>query len=118
MNVVKDPKFIEIETRSIFQKAADWIEGWVTPKWLQEFMRFLQDVILIPTLKGLGNEALNDLRILVVEAAKKDWTGKQKFEYVYDKFRKQWSLEDVPDRLLNLSIEIIVNELKEKGYIS
>ena len=118
-DLIKDPNFIKFhKEESIFQAVYNWFKNLKTPKWLVDLLQFIQDTILIPSLKMIGEQALNDLRVLIVEAAKEDWTGREKFEWVRERWLKAWSFENITDHAINLVIEHIVSEMKEKEYIA
>jgi len=102
---------------SIFQKAYDFIKGIKTPKWLVEVLRYIQDNVLIPSLQKMGELAWAELQRVVIKASKMDVSNQKKFDYVYAEIKKNASFKNVKDSFLNLSIEIVVNDLKSKGII-
>lgn len=118
MTVIKDPSFIKMEEASVFQKIYDWSKNIKTPPWLLDLLQFVQDNVLIPALKTIGEQAINDLRTLIVQAAKEDIPGKEKFSWVKNKWLETWSFDKLSDHALNIVIEHIVSECIEKGYIS
>ena len=104
----------------MFQKMYDFLKNLRLPKWLSLFLGYIQEHVIIPTLKELGEAALNDLRRQIMYAStKSDWTNEKKFSYVVTEFKREWgSPNNIKDRTVNLIIEHTVSEMKEKGLIN
>ena len=114
-SLILDKSFIKFKEETMFQKLYDWIKSIKTPKWLVELLQFVQDNILIPTLKSIGETAIHDLRNLILEASKKDMTGRQKIEWVKNGWLEICNFENISDHAINLVIEHIVSEIKKKN---
>ena len=104
---------------SVFQKVANWLRGLTTPKWLTDIYEYLLEEIIFPALKQLKEQALLDIQQLILEAAKMDTSGPEKFKFVKDAFVKKWSKKIQWDTTtLNWLINLIYAEMKKKGYVS
>jgi len=100
------------------QAIAMWIRTRNLPGWLNSFLDYILCKILIPAFKIVGEDMLNLVKSKVFEAAKhNDWSGEQKFKYVFDECRGVFAIEVLSNRLLNLIIELVVNQLKEQRII-
>ena len=105
---------------SIFQKIANWIKSWNTPKWLQDVLDFMFFDVVMPTLRELGEEGYIEVTRLIIDASKMDsLTSRQKFEFVYNELCKGWARDkgNIGESFLNRCIELVFAELKAKGYI-
>jgi hypothetical protein len=62
---------------------------------------------------------LLELERLVMEAGNhSDWSGREKFDYVKEKFLSEWSASIIiTDRTLNMLIEIIYNKLVKQKLV-
>lgn len=104
--------------KSIFQIIYDFIKELNFPPWIHEFLKYIYEHVILPSLKQLGQECIRDLQRYIIEASHhEDWSGEQKFEFVKNSFIATWGEDKVKDRILNLTIELVVNQLKEQGII-
>jgi hypothetical protein len=103
----------------LFQDFADWIKGWQTPVWLRKILKYLLDFVILPTLKGIGQEVYSDLQRLIVTASKNNkWDNRKKFDYVFDEFKSKWGkMKNIKDHTINFLIELCFSELKRKKII-
>ena len=104
---------------TIFNKIANWLKALKTPKWLVEMYQYILDKIRFPVLQKLGKEAINDLQKYIIEASHHDeWSGVEKLKYVRDKFIPEWKVKlNLTDSLINMAIELVLQEMKSKGFI-
>lgn len=102
---------------TFFQRIYNWISRLNFPPWLHELLNKLLHNVVIPTLQALGEEAVLFLRKKIVEVSTQDWTGQQKFKYVFDAFKEEYTDRNIADRVINLAIEMLVNKLKVEGMI-
>lgn len=96
---------------TIFQKAANAIKSWVTPKWLKDLL----GVVEVKLIK-LGEEIVLAIRNSVIFAAEHpEWNNDEKFGYVYRTIKNKWKY--VGENILGITIKSMVASLKDKGHI-
>lgn len=101
----------------IFQKIYNWIHGWSSPDWLQNWLDCLWVDIIVPLIHGVGAELVQTLQKLVIDASKLDLKPEQRFIWVVNEFKSTWGGEQIKDHVLNLLIEFMVTYLKTKTMI-
>jgi len=100
--------------KSIFQKAADWIQGFKTPEWLSA-MFFEIQLFIWSVAQEEGEDYIDSLKNKIVEVGKTNLSNEDKFKTVFD-FAKSQGVE-VKDRYIRLLIEATYNWLKEKEIL-
>lgn len=102
---------------TIFQKLYNLFRDMKTPDWYLRFTDYVFNNIIKEALTILGEQLLEEIKRLCVQASQKDWTNRQKANWVFDQFRASITLPALTDSMLNLIIEMCVSELKKKGII-
>ena len=102
---------------SIFQSAADFIKKLVSPPWLKQITQWLNDNVLMPYLRQLGEQGVAKMESLIVKASRMDCSGDDKFKWVFTEF-KDWATHiKVTDSMINLAIEVLLARLKKQGIV-
>ena len=86
-------------------------------KWFTKLTEWLMVNVIMPVLYKMGEDALNLLRGLILQASKKDWSGEKKAKWVFDEFKARWGGQEIEDRFINLAIELLYAELLERTII-
>ena len=102
----------------MFKWLIDKIKSIGIAKWIKTILEYVWANILVPVFTGLGEHAIGRIQHYIIEASNQpNLSGREKFEYVFDKCREEFSAENISDHLLNLLIEILFAILKKKGML-
>ena len=95
------------------QWAYNKIKGFKTPAWLKVILQELQDLVIQICLQ-VGKEYIDSLKAKIVEVSGENISPEAKFKKVFDYAK---SIGPYKDRLINLLIEMLVNQLKNRNII-
>ena len=102
---------------SVFQSAYDFFKNLVSPPWLKQITQWLNDNVLMPYLRQLGEQGVAKIEHLIIKASRMDVSGEEKFKYVFTEF-KDWAAHiKVTDEIINLCIELLLARLKKQGIV-
>ena len=88
---------------TIFQRIYDWLASLNSPEWFIALTRWLQDHVIVPTLKQIGKDGVTLLQNLIMEAKDKDWTNTKKLKPVIGNMKTSPCANPV-----NQSIQVIM----------
>lgn len=99
------------------QSVYDFFKNLVSPSWLKQLTQWLNDNILMPYLRELGEQGVAKIESLIVKASRMDCSGEDKFKWVFTEF-KDWATHiKVTDSLINLCIEVLLARLRKQGIV-
>ena len=103
---------------NIWQRIYNWFRSLRYPAWLRPYIQELND-IMIMILKKAGQAYIDYLKGKIIEAAKENWTNKEKFNWVLDQAKiglKEFTIE-LKDDELKAIIDYFVSTFKKQGII-
>jgi len=98
-------------------KLSRWIHSWSLPDWAKRFLWILQEVVIIPTLKVVGEVAIDFIKETIYEQANLDISGKEKFNNVFVAFRSEFTSINITDHLLDTLIQTIYSTMKKDDEV-
>ena len=103
---------------NIFTTIGNWLRALRVPQWLKDVFSYIINKIVFPLFSKLGEEAMQDLERYIIDAGHhEEWSGIEKITYVKDRFAEEWKEKlNLTDSIINLAIELVLQEMKSKGF--
>ena len=98
---------------NVFQKAYDAIRGYKC-RWFNDLMEVLQNKVLWPALQIVGQTGKDFIVAKIKEAATNEgMSGEEKFRFVFDEFRREFTYITISNYLLQTIIQLLYATFKE-----
>lgn len=105
--------------KDFFQTPYNFFKYWQAPLWLKQLLQVINDM-MYEILKEVSQAYINYLKTeILVAASHNDWSGDQKFDYVFKKAKSGFVEFGVQlkDAELGALIKFVVLELKKLGVV-